>query len=529
MTSHPKDQSNGSAGMPQQAMQAAEYDPAMGGHEEMIAASKRQMLWTYFANIILGAWLLLSPASFGYDNTGLAVSDIATGAAVIVLGTVALFPAGDFWGRWGICLAGIWLLFAPLVFNAPEAASYLNGTLVGSLLIAFSVLVPMMPGKAHHMAMMAPGPDIPPGWSYNPSTFLQRGPVIALALVSFVLARYMAAFQLGHVDEVWDPLFGRGTELVLTSNVSQWWPIPDAGLGAFSYLLEALSGFMGTRTRWRTMPWMVLMFGVLVVPLGITSITLVVLQPVMVGQWCSICLLTALLMLVMIPIAIDEVAAMVAFMAAARREGQPLMRTFFVGGTLKAAGETSTLDDGGDDEFSCPMHPEVRSKEPGRCRRCGMELVRQPPGPAGATGPGREGTGRHMPPSDRPSRQSVPAMLWGVTLPWNLLVVALLGAWLLAAPEALGVPRQATIADSSHLAGALVATIAVVSWAEVVHSARFLNIAVGVWVAVAAWFLPGAGTSVAVHDTLVGLAIVVLSLPKGAIRQTYGGWTRRIA
>jgi len=522
MSSHPKDQSNGSAGMPRPAIQAAGHAPAMGGHEEMMAANKRQMLWTYFANIILGGWLLLSPASFGYDSSGLTISDISAGTAVIVLGTIALFPAGDFWGRWGICLAGIWLLFAPLLFNAPEAASYLNGTLVGSLLIAFSVLVPMMPGKAHHMAMMAPGPDIPPGWTYNPSTFLQRGPIIALALVSFLLARYMAAFQLGHVDEAWDPIFGRGTELILTSDVSQWWPIPDAGLGAFSYLLEALSGFMGGRRRWRTMPWMVLMFGVLVVPLGVTSITLVILQPVMVGQWCSICLLTALLMLVMIPIAVDEVAAMIGFMVAARREGQPLLRTFFVGGTLNMAAEA----DGGDDaEFSCPMHPEVRSREPGRCPRCGMALVRQPEGSA------QEGTeeSRPLDSDDRPSLKSVPAMLWGVTLPSNLLVVALLGMWLLAAPEALGVDRQAASADSNHLAGALVATIAVVSWAEVVRSARFLNVAVGVWVLIAAWFLPGADTSVAIHDTLVGVAIVVLSLPKGGIRQSYGGWTRRIA
>lgn len=35
-----------------------------------------------------------------------------------------------------------------------------NDTLVGALVIALSVLIPMMPGKAHHMAMMMPGPDI---------------------------------------------------------------------------------------------------------------------------------------------------------------------------------------------------------------------------------------------------------------------------------------------------------------------------------------------------------------------------------
>src|SRR4051794_11134574 len=27
------------------------------------------------------------------------------------------------------------------------------------------------------------------------------------------------------------------------------------------------------------------------------------------------------------------------------------------------------------DEFSCPMHPEVKSKTPGKCPKCGMDLV----------------------------------------------------------------------------------------------------------------------------------------------------------
>jgi vitamin K epoxide reductase family protein len=101
-----------------------------------------------------------------------------------------------------------------------------------------------------------------------------------------------------------------------------------------SYLLEALSGFMGGRNRWRTMPWMVMMFGVLVVPLGIVSIVLVILQPVAVGAWCTLCLVTAAAMLIMIAPAVDEVVAMCQFLAGARREGQSFWRTFWIGGTL---------------------------------------------------------------------------------------------------------------------------------------------------------------------------------------------------
>src|ERR687897_3053011 len=91
---------------------------------------------------------------------------------------------------------------------------------------------------------------------------------------------------------------------------------------------------MGGRNRWRTMPWMVLMFGVLVVPLGVVSIVLIILQPVAVGAWCTLCLITAAAMLIMIAPAIDEVVAMGQFLIGARREGKPFWRTFWVGGTL---------------------------------------------------------------------------------------------------------------------------------------------------------------------------------------------------
>lgn len=46
----------------------------------------------------------------------------------------------------------------------------------------------------------------------------------------------------------WDPFFGDGTRRVLDSDVSRAWTISDAGLGAVSYMLEALSGLMGGKT-----------------------------------------------------------------------------------------------------------------------------------------------------------------------------------------------------------------------------------------------------------------------------------------
>src|ERR687891_255497 len=262
------------------------------------------------------------------------VSDLAAGTLILGLGLVTLSPRFDL-ARWPLCVTGIWLLFAPLVFWTTDAGAYATDTLIGALVIAFSVLIPMMPSRAHHRVMMTPGPETPPGWSYNPSDWMQRGPIVAMAFVGFFLSRYLAAYQLGHIPYPWDPFFGDGTRRVLDSEILKAWPISDAGLGAVSYMLEALSGFMGGRNRWRTMPWMVLMFGVLVVPLGIVSIVLVILQPVAVGAWCTLCLITAAAMLIMISPAIDEVVAMGQFLMGARREGKPFWHTFWVGGTLE--------------------------------------------------------------------------------------------------------------------------------------------------------------------------------------------------
>ena len=491
-----------------------EHEPQLmdGDHGEMVRAQQERTLWTYFVNIALGLWLAVSPMTLGYGGA-IGVSDSASGVAIALLGVLALFPRFDFWGRWGICFVGIWLLFAPVVFWSDSAAAYANDTLVGAVVIGFSVLVPMMPGTAHHMAMMQPGPDIPSGWTYNPSSWWQRGPIIGLAFVSVFLARYMAAYQLGHIDSAWDPFFGSGTEEILDSDVSQAWPISDAGLGAVAYMLEGLSGFMGNVRRWRTMPWMVLMFGFLVIPLGTTSIVLIILQPVMVGTWSTPALITAALMLVMIPLAVYEVVAMLQFMVQAKREGQPLWRTFWVGGTLKGYQEREEQGD----EYSCPKHPEVESDRPGSCPQCGLALE---------SISSDAGSDTRSPKYHSPSPSWLPPMVWGVTLPWNLLISAALGLWLMAAPDVLG--STGTASDGDRIFGALIVVVAVIAWAEVVRSVRFINVLVGVAIVLAPWLLGGDTTASLLNDAAVGLVLFPLSLPIGPVRERFGIFQRFI-
>jgi uncharacterized membrane protein len=154
-----------------------------------------------------------------------------------------------------------------------------------------------------------PRDDVPPGWSGNPSTWAQRLPIVGLACLGAVVAGYLSLFQFGVLGSVWEPFFGNGSERVLTSPVSRLLPIPDAALGLLGYLADAITGMIGGRHRWRTMPWIVVLFGIAVGPLGAVSILLVILQPVMFGTFCTLCLVTAFVSVLMIGPALDELLA----------------------------------------------------------------------------------------------------------------------------------------------------------------------------------------------------------------------------
>jgi hypothetical protein len=56
---------------------------------------------------------------------------------------------------------------------------------------------------------------VPPGWTYNPSSWLQRAPLIATGFLGWFISRYLAAVQLGYTAAAWEPFFGEGTARVL--------------------------------------------------------------------------------------------------------------------------------------------------------------------------------------------------------------------------------------------------------------------------------------------------------------------------
>ncbi len=480
--------------------QPKQHQAMMREHMDHMRGMHFDMIWVHFLNMLLGLWLATSPfvfGTFGEDTFSAAVmrvteerglwepslrnnltawSDIISGLLIMGFAALSLSPRFS-WAQWANTAVGVWLLFAPLIFWTPSAAVYANDTFVGALVIAFAILVPMMPGMSHEGMM--DDSDMPPGWTYSPSTYLQRLPIIALGAIGFVISRVLAAYQLGHIDGVWEPFFAgegmlNGTEHIITSEVSKAWPIADGGLGATTYMFEVLMGVMGGRSRWRTMPWMVLLFGFVVVPLGVVSIYFIIIQPIVIGTYCTLCLLAAFAMLIMIPYSLDELVAMGQFLVQNTRRGRPFWRSFFMGDALPGSGK---------DE-----------KRPG---------------------------------FDLPPRPLVSDAVRGVTVSWTLVASGVLGIWLMFSRLVFG--SEPPMADSDHLVGALILTVAVIAMAEVARPLRFINIAFGLWLIAAPWLLLGVDGAAVANSVVIGMVVIGLSLPRGSrSHEHYGGWDRYI-
>lgn len=426
-----------------------------------------QTIWAFFTTIFLGFWLLVSHIAFGYTSDLMIWNDIICGIILIVFGFLSL---SSWWiiAPWILTFTGIWLEFAPLIFWAPDSVAYLNDTLIGVLVISLALLIPGVPGVVEDQ-----GKALPAGWSYNPSSWQQRIPVITLGCVGWFIARYLAAYQLGYIDHVWDPFFGNETKEVITSSVARFFPVPDAGLGAFAYTIEALMGAKGGVNRWRTMPWMVVGFGLLVVPLGIVSIILVILQPLLVHAWCTLCLAAACSMLTMIVLTIDEVVAVVQFLHHARKEGLPFWKTFFKGGVVAGVAE---------DTYTPKLYGHLWN--------------------------------------------FFPSMVKGARLRWNLILSALLGVWSMFTPHVFSIGWLG--ADLDHLIGALIVVVSVISFAEVARPLRWINIAFGLCLAIGTWFVSHDIHGVHWNDLGIGILLILLAIPRGKIHESYGTWTKCI-
>lgn len=435
--------------------------------------------WAHFANLALGTWLFTSPPLLGVTDTRMIVSDMVAGVLVTLLAFAAMSWRAT-WARWATGLVGLYLLFAPLLFWTTSGAAYLNDTLVGTLVIAFALALPPEPGVSPVAA--APGMDVPVGWSYNPSAWTQRLPIIALALVGLYVSRYLAGYQLEQLDGVWEPFFAgdpanprNGTEEIITSPVAEAWPIADGGLGGITYILEILTGAIGLKARWRTMPWLVILFGLLIVPLSVTSISFVIIQPLVIGTWGTLTLVAAAAMLLQIPFAVDELIASVQFVRRRAKAGRNWLRVLFTGDRDEPQAEGA---DSSGDEFDRPLSVVLRD-----------------------------------------------AVSGGVGLPWSLAASAGIAVWLLFTRLTIGSSGQ--MAEADHVIGFLVLTTVSIAAAEPTRAVRYLNMLFGAGLIAAPFLFDAALTGIA-NSLVCGVAIILLSRPRGLIRERFGTWDRLI-
>ncbi len=85
------------------------------------------------------------------------------------------------------------------------------------------------------------------------------------------------------------------------------------------------------------------------------------------------------------------------------------------------------------------------------------------------------------------------------------------------------------IADSDHLVGALIITVAICAMAEVARPLRFINVLFGIWLIGAPWLLEGANAGATSNDMIAGLVVIALSLPRAQrSAEHYGKWDRYV-
>jgi len=215
-----------------------------------------------------------------------------------------------------------------------------------------------------------------------------------------------------------------------------------------------------------------MLFGVMIVPLGIVSITFIIIQPIVIGTWCTLCLIAAAAMLIQIPYSLDELVATSVFLWRRKKQGRPLLRIFFTGDTDEGKWEDK------EDDFRQPAGTIIKDMLTG-----------------------------------------------GVTVPWNLGVCFLIGAWLMFTRLVIG--TESDMANTDHLIGALAITVVITAFAESARAARFCLIPLGLWL-LAAPFLYEVSIASIVSSVVCGLLLIVLSWRRGTIMNRYGEWERCI-
>lgn len=143
-----------------------------------------------------------------------------------------------------------------------------------------------------------------------------------MAIAGFLIALYLGFYQLHVFATVWEPFFGNGSNAVVKSSFSRSLPVPDGLIGAFGYLCDIILVSIGDSVRWKTKPWVVILYSILIAIMGLVSVLLIIAQPVFLHTFCTLCLVSAILSLTMIIPVMHELQASLHYIKKEKRNGQ---------------------------------------------------------------------------------------------------------------------------------------------------------------------------------------------------------------
>lgn len=311
----------------------------------------------------------------------------------------------------------------------------------------------------------------PPGWSYNPSTWRERGPLLALAGIGLLISVVLTAYQIGLLPEPWDPIFGPASSArVLHSPIAELLPVPDASLGALGYAAEIILGAIGGRARWRTAPGIVLLFGLVALGLGLVSMLLLVLQGSVVHSWCALCLASAAISIFVLSMEPGEALATAQQVKRAHASGLAWWPALL--------GQAPWLTEPKESDCARAIGPDKRT--------------------------------------DATSGSAISL--------WAQIISLLLGVWLLIAPDALGYGDPARTVERAI--APVVIVVAAVALRQVTRPVRRLNALTGLALLLAPWVFAYASIPAIVNSILAGMALLGLAFAgNGAQDEWNGGWS----
>ncbi|HEX5456436.1 MAG TPA: SPW repeat protein [Candidatus Saccharimonadales bacterium] len=93
-----------------------------------------QVRWMSGLNIVLGAWVLISPWALNFTTSASKVNSVIFGAAIIIMDLIREAAPRLNWSSWINFLVGIWLVVSPFILQLNGAAAYLNLIIIGAII-----------------------------------------------------------------------------------------------------------------------------------------------------------------------------------------------------------------------------------------------------------------------------------------------------------------------------------------------------------------------------------------------------------